>query len=226
MSGRSAGDPWQRYADALGHLHAARAAVVRGRAGELARQAARQETVTELAAEVALGRERLAEIATDLRAPLAPGDLTPLPGAPPLPWDDGAADARARLAAADAAVVEARRVARLPQLLPQWSSQLARAAMVYLGFTVPAIVLVALTFQVKGNQSLFLFFVVGWPLVTAIGGAIVLSRVSLPRERPDEAERLLTRLRPPRAHPWLGVLIALLATYLTQQLLETLFGAP
>ena len=56
MSGRSAGDPWQRYADALGHLHAARAAVVRGRAGELARQAARQETVTELAAEVALGR--------------------------------------------------------------------------------------------------------------------------------------------------------------------------
>jgi hypothetical protein len=114
--------------------------------------------------------------------------LSPLLDPPPLPWHAGADDARARLAGADAALAEVRRVARLPQLLPQWSSRLARAAVVYLGLTLPNILLVVLlsVAGVRGNTPVLVWFVVIWPLVTAVGGAWLIGRVEAPRLPPTE----------------------------------------
>ena len=215
---------WERYAGALAEVHAARAAVTTGHHGLARRRAERLARLHELDAGLRARQERLQALAAGVRAPLAADQLAALP-VPPMPWPQADADARGRSAAADAALAQARRVARLPQLLPQWSSQLARCAVVYAGFTIPAVMLVSLTFQVKDNQPLLLWFAVGWPLITAIGGAAVIGRVSLPRWPPDEAERLATRPQPVRRHPWLGVLIAWAGALGAQWVLEHLAAA-
>jgi hypothetical protein len=216
--------PWDGYLVALDGLHTARAAAARHRTGIHHTIAARDRELGELAVALAGQRERLLELGTALRAPLPADELTPLPGAPPLPWDAGDADARARLRTADEAIEEARRIGRLPQLLPQWSGQLARSAVVYAGFTLPALLLVSLTFRVKDVGALTFFFAVVWPLVTAIAGAVVIGRVSLPRLPPAEGRQHAATLRPLRRHPWLGVLIALAGSLSTQWLLEQLLG--
>ena len=215
---------WGRYAAALDELNSARRAVVDDRSRADARVAVRREVLAELATATDDRRERLQRLAVDLRAPLPTAQLTPLPGAPALPWTAGEADARGRLTATDDALEEARRVGRLPLLLPQWTSQLARAAMVYALASVPAAVLVALTFRVKNNGALEVWFGLILPVVTAIVGAAVVGRVSRPRLPEADTDLLVTRLRPPRAHPWLGFLICLAASYLTQQFLELALG--
>jgi hypothetical protein len=199
---------WEGYASALERLHEARAAVTAGRLGSARRGAERQARLRALDAALAAQHTELHALAEDLRAPLTAADLGPLP-VPPLPWATADADAQARLGAARAALAEARRVARLPQLLPQWSSELARAATVYLGFTLPNVgVVVALSAAgVHENSGALLWFGVIWPLVTAVGGAATLSRAGLPRLPPGDPYAL-ARPRPMRRYPWLGVLVA------------------
>jgi hypothetical protein len=218
---------WPAYAGALADLHAARAGLAAGRQGAARGRAERAARLAALDAALQAQQAELRALAADLRAPLTDADLQPLPGpplpspslpgpslpGPPLPGDaTGAAeaDAQARLESAAAALAEARRVARLPQLLPEWSGDLGRAAVVYLGFAVPNVLLVvALSVTgVHGSSAALLWFVVIWPLVTAVGGAVTVSRTAAPRLPPDEPAALLTRLRPPRRYPWLGVLVA------------------
>jgi hypothetical protein len=218
-------DAWEQYAVALTGLHTARRAVTESTLSARQRRAARTAELERLSGDLQAQRERLQGLATELRAPLSAEQLTPLPGAPPLPWEAADHDARARIGGADAAVVDARRVARLPQLLPQWSSQLARATVVYLGFTLPNIAFVVLLSLagVHGSTPVLVWFVVIWPLTTAIGGATTLGRVEKPRLPPDEATLHLARLKPPRHYPWLGVLLAwagwLIPGWLMDQLL-------
>jgi hypothetical protein len=171
-------------------------------------------------------RGRLEELARQVRAPLPPDHATPLP-AEPLPWEAAAADARARVEEADAAVVEARRVARLPQLLPDWSGDLGRAAVVYLGFVLPNLVpLVVLSAAgVHENAAVAFWFVVAWPLVTAVGGALVIGRVSRPRIAPEDdpdAVRPAATRRRIRRYPWLGILMAWLGWFVPGWLLDRL----
>jgi hypothetical protein len=217
---------WAGYAAALDDLHTARSAVTGSRRGARSLAADRDRRAGELGAALQEQAERLSGLAKELGEPLDPSRLDPLPGAPPLPWEAGEADGRARVRAADEAIAEARRVGRLPQFLPQWSSQFGRAAVVYAGFSIPAIALVTLTWWVHDNQALLIFLAVVWPLVTAIGGAIVLGRVARPRLERDESEQLLERLRPPRRYPWLGVIICLGGSMLTQWLMESLLAVP
>ena len=195
------------YLYALGDLHAARSAVSHGRARSSQEVAARQRTLRELDSRLVAQRDRLAELATDLRSPLPADAFTPAP-VEPLPWPSGGADAAAHLGTADAAVTEARRLGRLPQLLPTWSSQFARAIIVYLTFTLPVISLVSVTSSIHANEALKIWFAVVWPLVTAIGGGLLVARLSRPRLEPSESEQVLTRLKPVRHYPWLGVLFA------------------
>jgi hypothetical protein len=215
---------WPDYATALDALHRARDAVVRAEGGARSRRAAHEQAVHQLAVALADQGERLSTLADDVHAPLPPDARAPLPGAPPLPRDAAEADARERVRVADEALAEARRIAGLPQFIPEWSSQLARAAVIYLVLAVPAVLMVVLTFRVKDNGWLMLWFVVVWPLVAAIAGAALLARVSRPRIPPDATESLARRLRPPRNHPWLGFLFSVAAAYLTQLVLEALFG--
>jgi hypothetical protein len=217
---------WDRYAGALADLHAARRAVAAEQRGDAERRAARRAQVHELAAALVEQGGRLAELARQVRAPLPADHAAPLP-VEPLPWDAAAAEATARVAAADAAVTEAHRVARLPQLLPDWSGDLGRAAVVYLGFVLPNLVpLVLLSVAgVHENAAAAFWFVVVWPLVTAVGGAIVIGRVSRPRiapeDDPDAVPSPATRRRT-RRYPWLGVLLAWLGWFVPGWLLDRL----
>jgi hypothetical protein len=204
---------WDGYATALADLSAARRAVAAGHRGAQERRAGRRARVHELAGDLQAQQARLADLAGRLRAPLDAADLTPEP-APPLPWAEAAKDAEARLRAADAALAEAERVARLPQLLPQWSGDFGRAAVVYLALTVPNVVLVSMlsVAGVKGSTAAAFWFIVGWPLLTAIAGSLIIERVSIPRLPPDDdhlaVRAALVRRRSPRRYPWFGVLVA------------------
>ncbi|HEY6798007.1 MAG TPA: hypothetical protein VI248_25305 [Kineosporiaceae bacterium] len=200
---------WEAYARALTDLQLARRHELADRAGSARRRAERQARLRDLDAALRAQQAELRALAADLRAPLSPDDLGPLP-VPPLDGLAADADAQARLEGAQAAMAEARRVARLPQLMPEWSGTLGRAALVYLGFAVPnVVVVVALSVAgVHGSSAALLWFAVIWPLVTAVAGGVLLGRARAPRLPPDEPSTALAGLRPARRYPWLGVLMA------------------
>jgi len=205
--GPAAGDGWAGYTRALGELHAARAGAASAREAARRERAARHARLADLDATCRSQREQLTALATELRAPLAIGPLTPLP-VHPLDWPAGDADARLGEEAVDAVLAETRRVGRLPQLLPQWQSQLARATVVYLGWSLPTVVMViVLTVARARSWSLLLWFLVLWPLIATVSGAITLDKVSLPRLSPDDAALASTRDRV-RRYPWMGVFLS------------------
>jgi hypothetical protein len=214
---------WEAYARALTELHEARVAAAAGRQGRARRRAEHEARLHALDAALAAQQAELRELSAELRAPLPPGALGPLP-VPPLDGAAAHADAQARLDSAGAAVVEARRVARLPQLLPEWSGDLGRAALVYLLLALPNVVLaVALSVAgVHGNDPALLWFAVIWPLATLIGGAVALGRAAAPRLPPDEPVAGPARIRRPRRYPWLGVLVAWASWLVPSWLLDQL----
>lgn len=227
----SPGDPggdgaWAAYAEALGHLHRERdAAFEAHRSGQLA-DARRVAEVNELAARLTEQQGALVDLAARLRAPVDPATLTPS-GVPPLDGDDAVADLHARVDGVDAAIAEARRVAVLPQLVPEWRGRFARAAVVYTAFAIPSMLLTVMMSLagVGENRNVLLLFAVIWPAVTAVGGGAVVGEVARSRAGDDpsfEPERRAAGLAPgaggagspgsgrrrePR-YRWFGVILA------------------
>ena len=171
--GPAAGDGWAGYTRALGELHAARAGAASAREAARRERAARHARLADLDATCRTQREQLTALATELRAPLAIGPLTPLP-VHPLDWPAGDADARLGEEAVDAVLAETRRVGRLPQLLPQWQSQLARATVVYLGWSLPTVVFIVILLAThhSATWSMQVWFTLVWPAMTAIFGGV------------------------------------------------------
>lgn len=209
---------WDGYRAALDALHDARRAVVTAQEGGARQRRERRGRLEALDARLGDQAARLTDLAGRLRAPLDPAAFTPLP-VPPLPWAESSADAAARADAAEGALAEAVRVGRLPQLLPGLRSALARAAVVYVAFALPNGVLSMMLTKASGDR-VWLWFLVVWPLVTAVGGSIVIGRTSEPRLPPEGSEQVLARLRPLRHHPWLGVLIALASWWVPAWLID------
>jgi hypothetical protein len=225
---------WDAYADALSRVQVALATADRTAAAERERLAARAELVRTSAAELDQRHQALTDLAAELDAPLDPSRLTPLADERlPVaqlrvgdestgedPWDRGARDQQRLLAAVDAALAEARRVAGLPQLLPQWSSRLARAAVVYAVVAAPSLVLTVLLSAagVTGNDAVLLWFLVVWPLVTAVTGRLLLGRLGAPRLPHEPSPPRLPR------YPWLGVLLAWALWWIPGWALDQLAG--
>jgi hypothetical protein len=206
-------DPWAEYTAALASLHAARDAAAGDVRAARAAQARRAEHLAVLGGRLAEQQSTLLALAADVRVPLTAAELACPAGQP----GAGVGEVEARLSAAQAAVAEARRVAGLPQLLPAWSSPLARAAVVYAVLCVPNfLITVALAFTGKTESWLVsTWFLVVWPLLTASLGGRLVTHVSRPRATGDDDPlRQLTDLAR-RAGRWgfpyraLGVLIAL-----------------
>lgn len=233
------GDGWPGYAAALGALHAARDAVHQARLATRRAQAEREAELSHLSARLSEQQRALVELATRVKAPLSATDLAPS-AVPPLDTPTALADLRARVDAADTALTEARRVAGLPQLLPEWDNRFARAAVVYAGFATPSLVL-SVPLSLANRLSLvafggevILWFAIIWPAVTAFGGGFVVARVARPRAgrgssstgstgepvtgaeevRPLHGLPLAGRLfAPDRRYRWFGALLALACWY-------------
>jgi hypothetical protein len=219
---RAHGDGWAGYAKALGVLHSARDAAYQAHLTAQRAKAEREAEASHLTARLGEQQRALVGLATQLKAQLSAPDLAPS-AVPPLDGPAALADLRARVDAADAALVEARRVARLPQLLPEWDSRFARAAVVYAGFGIPSFMLTILLSMigVHENTAVLIWFAVIWPLVTAFGGGAVVVQVTRPRqatEKPGDAtdpdDRELQSIALPmlavreRVYRWFGLLVA------------------
>jgi hypothetical protein len=236
---------WSVYATALGTLHTARrdafATFQAASRAEAERAAALERLRTELDAQ----RTAIEDLATRLRAPagsisLAPSEVAPADGV------TGLADLRTRTADVAQALDTARHVATLPQLLPDWRSQFARAAVVYSAFCVPNLLLaltICLAEFLPGRESIavFLFFAVIWPLVTAFGGGAVVRHVTRARAGEDPfppEESAGARPSPGRKagspltgsglseplYRWLGLLVAWASWLIPTGLLVWLFS--
>jgi hypothetical protein len=222
-----AADQWLAYAEALARLHTARDAAVNAHRVTRTAQAKRTAELAHLTNRLGEQHQALLELAARLRAPLTAADLAPAP-VPACDSLAAAADLRARLAQTDAAFAAAERVARLPQLLPEWSSPLARAAVVYAGFGVPNLLL-TVAFALTGQHSswlLTIWFLVIWPAVTAFVGGYVVTYVSQPRAArntpaqpvPFDFRRLSRKWGPPYRR--FGMIIAWLSWLIPGIILE------
>lgn len=239
MSSPGTDDAWTSYAEALGRLHHARDAAYQAfRAGQFA-AAERSALLERLAGRLAEQRATLEDLAGRLRAKPGSVDLTPA-AVPPLADDAGLTDLHARADDVDGALAETRQAAVLPQLLPDWRSQFARAAVVYTGFAIPSLVLTVLLSLagVTGHPwTLGGFFIVIWPAVTAFGGGAVVRHVSQPRagddltfrqERFDSATTFEQKTRAVLGklghreplHRWFGVLVAWASWFVTGTILD------
>jgi hypothetical protein len=238
-------DGWTGYAEALGMLHSARDTAYRTHLAARQAEAERKAQVSHLAARLGEQQRALASLAAQLKAPLSATALAPS-AVPPLSRPTAVADLRARVDAADAALVEARRVARLPQLLPEWDSRFARAAVVYAGFATPNLFLTILlslanrlSLIESEGKGVFLWFAVVWPAVTAFGGGFVVSRVaqsrlerktSSPAGNPtngtggipmsQQIPLISQLLSPNRRYRWFGVLLALACWWLPGMIID------
>jgi len=222
-------DAWAGYTAALAVLHSARDAAAADVRAALAADVRRSEQLTALGTRLAHQQNALLALAADLRVPLTAADLVPTPGPPGRHPGPAVGDIQTRLTTADAAVAEARRVATLPQLLPAWSSPLARAAVVYAVFCVPnSVVTVSLAFTGEtASRLVWMWFLLVWPALTALLGGRLVTQASRPRSaandddplrRLSEIARRTRRWGPP--YRALGALIAVASWYVPGFILE------
>jgi hypothetical protein len=221
---------WTTYSGALIALHQERERIARERS---ATGADRTVALGQFGDRLSAQREDLTALGLQLRADLTPVDLTPvdltpvdltrgdLPAAESTPggaaarssWDAGAAELAAAVSSSDHAADEARRLGGRPQLLPAWRSPIARHAVVYAAVVVPnALFTVFLSLSgVTGSQPLLWWFGLIFPVLAAIGGGILVGRLSSPRicsASPDGADagNGAEHPTPPRRrHRWLAV---------------------
>ncbi|HEX2810215.1 MAG TPA: hypothetical protein VHN80_28955, partial [Kineosporiaceae bacterium] len=217
---------WAAYAEAITGLHRERELIAReGSAAGTDRAAA----LGRLSGQLAAQRDRLEELGQLLRAGPTQADLTATaatlpPGADVAArtgWERGTAELSGWLSRADDAAEQARRIGGRPQLLPGWSSPLARHAVVYALVVLPnALFTIELSLLgVTGSEPLLWWFGLIFPVLAAIGGGVLVGRLCAPRispasldgpgpeppEAPGTPGSAGPHAAPRRRHRWLAI---------------------